>query len=214
MDEVWSSVFSSEEGDIVACGVGSQPTFHVERKRWADEASESGTSTLGSDVHSCADDAPVNKKNTVCSSTSHQGSRLPGHKYDFLPMDGGAGQLCKPCFEVVQHGGKEIKQKQFKKMVRRHFGSKLFSARPDNGLTKTGRRGRFAAFYFKHRFSILQECIAHGIQNVGLPEWLSMCSQVWKGDFGRLQCVASCVSNMQREDSIWRRDLAANCLCL
>ena len=76
MDEVLSSVFSSEEGDIVACGVGSQPTFHVERKRWADEASESGTSTLGSDVHSCAGDAPVHKKNTVCSSTSHQGSRL------------------------------------------------------------------------------------------------------------------------------------------
>ena len=123
MDEVWSSVFSSEEGDIVACGAGSHPTFHVERKRWADEASESGTSTLGSDVHSCAGDAPVNKKNTVCSSTSHQGSRLPGHKYDFLPMDGGAGQLCKPCFEITQHGGKEIKQKHFKKMVRRHFGS-------------------------------------------------------------------------------------------
>ena len=54
MDEVWLSEASSEEGDIVACGVGSQPTFHVERKRWADEASESGTSTLGSDVHSCA----------------------------------------------------------------------------------------------------------------------------------------------------------------
>ena len=134
MHKVLSSLFSSEEGNIVACGVGSQPTFHGEKKRWADDASESGTSTLGSDVHSCADDAPVNKKNTVCSSTSHQGSRVPGHKYDFLPMDGGAGQLCKPCFEVVQYGGKEIKQKQFKKMVGRHFGSrhfvsKLFSAR-------------------------------------------------------------------------------------
>ena len=50
--------------------------FRVDGKRWTDEASEFGTSRLGSDVHSCAGDAPVNKKNTVCSSTSHQGSRL------------------------------------------------------------------------------------------------------------------------------------------
>ena len=110
-----------------------------------------------------------------CGCRNHSGPRPTFHRLDLMEANQAGYHFwcCKICYEALFENGEAMSSKKWKKMARRTQCQTPYNSK--HLLTKTGRRGRYAAYFFKHQSVIAAECQEWGIEQASLATWLEMC---------------------------------------